>query len=86
MASAYTDLTAGKAPVWLKVTRKANSLSGYISRDGTTWTQIGASQTISSMGADVFIGVCVTSHKDGTYSEAVFDNVKVISSSGTPRR
>jgi hypothetical protein len=33
------------APRWLKLTRSGNAFSGYTSADGSTWTQIGSTQT-----------------------------------------
>ena len=61
-------------PVWLKVVRTGNTLAGYSSPDGVTWTQRGSNLSIT-MNASVRIGLAVTSANDGTICTAVFDNV-----------
>lgn len=50
------------APAWVKLTRAGNQFTGFASSDGRTWSTIG-SQTIA-MGADVYVGVCVTAHNN----------------------
>jgi hypothetical protein len=68
--------TAGlSAPYWVKVVRSGNTFTAYRSATGQNnkWTQMG-SVTIS-MASSVYIGLGVTSHKDGTLCPATFDNV-----------
>ncbi len=66
-------------PYWVKIERKGDTLSGYVSANGTTWTQEGGSQFISMM-APAHIGLCVTSHAAGQYRTFEFDNVKATGS------
>jgi hypothetical protein len=61
-------------PYWVKVVRSGNTLSGYSSPDGVTWTQVGTSQTIT-MGQNVYIGLAVSSGSTSTLATATFDNV-----------
>ena len=70
----YSAIGAIKFPIWVKIERKGNQLTGYYSEDGVTWTANtntgggGASpnpQTIA-MGDSVYIGLCVTSNNLGT--------------------
>jgi hypothetical protein len=80
----YRNATAGNtasvataglaAPYWVKITRVGNVFTGYQSSNGTTWMQIGASQTIS-MGSSVYIGIGVTSHSNGALCKATLGNV-----------
>jgi subtilase family serine protease len=63
-------------PYWVKVTRSGNNFSGYGSPDGVTWTQIGATQTIT-MAQSVFIGLAVASDDNTKLATATFDNVSV---------
>jgi len=65
------------APYWVRLSRVGNAFTGYQSADGATWQLVG-SATIT-MGANVFIGLAVTSHNDGVLSTAVFDNVTFVS-------
>ena len=74
-ACANTDATAViKPPYWVKLQRTGNLISGYVSANGTTWTQQGTSQTIS-MTNPVNVGICVTAHQAGEYRTMQFDNI-----------
>ena len=72
-ASANVNNTGYAAPYWVKAVRSGNTFTTYCSANGSTWTQVG-SQTIT-MGANVYIGLCTTSHSDGNLCTATFDNV-----------
>ncbi|MBP7051332.1 MAG: hypothetical protein KBE65_09985 [Phycisphaerae bacterium] len=61
-------------PYWVKVERIGNSFSGYISPDGTTWTQLGTAQTIT-MTDPVLIGLAVTSHDAAIVTGASFSDI-----------
>lgn len=76
--STFSAKQSGVAPVWLKMIRKGNSLTGYQSSEGTFWTQVGT--TTVSTGSNVFIGLAVSSHVSGTICNASFENVSVITS------
>jgi hypothetical protein len=67
-----TSLVA--APYWVKIERKGTSLSGYISPDGKTWTQLGTAQTIP-MTDPVLIGLALSSHDAAIPTSAEFSNV-----------
>jgi len=68
------NATRVAAPYWVKIERKGDAFSGYISADGVEWTQLGAAQTIV-MGNPVYIGLAVTSHVAGALRTFTFDNV-----------
>ena len=61
-------------PVWLKITRSGSTITAHKSTDGVNWTESG-SETIQMTGGD-YIGFAVTSHDDGSLSEAVFDHLE----------
>jgi chitodextrinase len=63
-------------PRWIRVQRLGNTLVGYFSADGVTWTQRGAI-TLPGLPASVLIGVAYTSHVDGTIGSASLDNVSL---------
>ncbi len=63
------------APYWVKVVRWGNWLGGYSSPDGTNWTLL--SWQISELPAQVYAGLAVTSHKEGSLCTAWFDQVSV---------
>ncbi len=73
--------TSGVTPSWwVRVTRSGNSFAAYESPDGVTWTQRGATQTIS-MASDILAGVAVTSGTTTKLNTALVDNVSIV---GTP--
>ena len=72
-SSVNVNNTGYSAPYWVKAVRSGNTFSTYCSSNGSSWTLVG-SQTIT-MGANVYIGLAVTSHNDGTVCAATFDNV-----------
>ncbi len=63
------------APYWVKLVRSGDDFSGYASPDGVDWTLVGSVSI--PMTADVFVGLPVCSHNDGTLGTAVFDGVSV---------
>jgi regulation of enolase protein 1 (concanavalin A-like superfamily) len=72
-SSSSGDVTA---PYWLRLNRTGNTFKAYISTNGTSWTQFGSNRTIT-MATNVYIGLVVCSHNDGTLCTATFDNVSV---------
>ncbi|MEO7933704.1 MAG: LamG-like jellyroll fold domain-containing protein [Chthoniobacterales bacterium] len=75
--SASSNTTGIAPPYWVRVVRAGNTLQGYRSADGSTWVSTG-SATIT-LGTNVYIGLAVTSHLDGTPCTATFDNVTLVS-------
>ena len=71
------------APYWVRLTRAGNVFTGYVSPDGTTWTSVGT-YTVP-MASQLRIGLAVTSHANGALNTAVFDNVSITSSAGSPQ-
>lgn len=63
-------------PYWLKVVRNGNTLTGYMSPDGVTWSQVNASETIT-MPQTIYVGMAVGT-TSATLSTATFDNVSII--------
>ncbi|MFT3786743.1 MAG: Ig-like domain-containing protein [Tepidisphaeraceae bacterium] len=68
--------SAGKGPVWVKLTRAGNVFSGFTSADGNTWTALGT--TTITMASNVLVGLAVTSHDNSRLAKAVFDNSTVV--------
>ncbi len=64
------------APYWLKVARQGNSFSAFISPDGATWTQVGATMTIS-MAATLSAGITASAPNFGYNAQVVYDNVTI---------
>jgi hypothetical protein len=74
-----TEFTHGaplaRAPSWVKVVRKGNEFTAYHSVDGVRWMFGGSA--IIDIPENVYVGLAVTSHRDGTLCTATFDNVSV---------
>ena len=64
------------APCWLKLARLGDTLYGFKSLDGATWTLVG-SDTVAMSNA-VYVGLALTSHAYGTVNTATFDQVQIV--------
>jgi len=65
------------APYWVKVVRSGNTFSAYSSPNGTTWTQLGTSQTIT-MSSSVYIGLVETSHNSNIWASGTIMGVTAV--------
>jgi regulation of enolase protein 1 (concanavalin A-like superfamily) len=68
-----TTVTGFAAPYWVRVARVGSTFTASRSPDGSTWTTVGS--TTITMGANVYIGLAVCSHLDGTVCTATMSNV-----------
>ena len=75
LSSQTTPYDGIKAPYWVRLMRKGNVFSGYISPDGKTWKMVGG--TTISMDSTLFVGLCVSSTVGCTSTTAIFDSVSV---------
>ncbi|MCU0913103.1 MAG: discoidin domain-containing protein [Planctomycetes bacterium] len=73
-ASASSATTGLVAPHWVRLTRTGNIFKAERSADGKTWTQQGVDTTIP-MGANVYVGLAVTSHDALLTTTAEISNV-----------
>jgi RHS repeat-associated protein len=73
-SSTYQTGTAGSLPYWVKLVRSGGTFSAYSSTDGSTWAQVGSTQTIS-MAQNVYIGLAVSSDTTSSLSTVTIDNV-----------
>jgi regulation of enolase protein 1 (concanavalin A-like superfamily)/transcriptional regulator CtsR len=82
--SSYTNGTATNTPPnnWVRLVRSGSNFTGYQSSDGTSWTQVGTTQSIS-MTSSVYVGLAVCSVNDGVLCTATFDNVQVTEGAST---
>ena len=73
-----------KTPYWVKLIRRGNRFTGFASADGEEWEHI-ASETIE-MNDSVFIGLAVTSHTNNALCEAQFDDLRLVTESGSDHK
>ncbi|MBI2299234.1 MAG: ThuA domain-containing protein [Armatimonadetes bacterium] len=68
-------LSAGQpqAPYWVRLVRRGDRFTGYLSADGEQWTQSG-DQTLA-LAARLQVGLGVTAHNNGAVTTSVIDHV-----------
>jgi dextranase len=71
-----TVISSVVAPEWVRLVRNSNNFSAYYGPDGTNWTQIGATLSIT-MSNSASVGLAVTAHNNTTVCSASFNNVSV---------
>jgi hypothetical protein len=85
--TAHSYPGAVSLPYWVKIERKRNQFTAYLSLDGVNWTpqptdedvtsyQSANPQTINMPGR-VYIGLALTSHASGTATTATFSAVEI---------
>ncbi|GIF24624.1 glucose/arabinose dehydrogenase/regulation of enolase protein 1 (concanavalin A-like superfamily) [Actinoplanes tereljensis] len=63
----------GSVRTWLKLTRLGDTVTGYRSTDGVTWTELGT----ATLTGPATIGLFVTSHNGSALNTTTFDQVAV---------
>lgn len=72
-----------KAPYWVRLVRAGNVFTGYVSTDGSTWTQVGS--TTISMGSQIYVGLAVNAHTtSSTLNTSTFSNVRTVTGLPAP--
>ncbi len=74
-AIATAEQMALFAPHWVKIERVGNSFNGYYSTDGENWTAMSWNPQTIAMGANVYVGLALTSHAAGVLASAEFSGV-----------
>jgi hypothetical protein len=59
-------------PYWTKLVRIGNTIAGYVSSDGSTWSAVGS--TTVAMGATLDVGIVVTSHDTSQLNTSTFES------------
>ncbi len=86
-AASSTSYTSGgtslRAPYWVKLVRSGDTFNAYQSANGTTWTQVGPTETIT-MTQTIYIGLAVTSHANTVLNTSLFSSVQVSTGLAAP--
>jgi glycosidase len=72
----------GTIPNWVRITRSGNTITGYSSTNGTTWTQVGT--VTVTLPSSVYVGLFTTSHNDGVVTTSTFSNVTLTGAANNP--
>ena len=76
--SATTSNTTQPLPYWVRMVKTGTAFASYVSSDGQTWGQLGATQTLTGFTATSYLaGLCVCSGADGTLATVTFDNLSI---------
>jgi regulation of enolase protein 1 (concanavalin A-like superfamily) len=67
--------TPGIVPQWFRLVRKGNTVTGYVSADGTAWKTLG--QATFTLPGTVYVGSFATSANPSTAGVATFSHVRV---------
>lgn len=73
-AVTYGSYTSG-TPTWVKINRTGDTFTTSYSSDGATWNVL-ATYSVT-MASNIYIGLALTSHIDGTLCTSAIDNVAV---------
>jgi regulation of enolase protein 1 (concanavalin A-like superfamily) len=73
--STSTSGGAGTAPAWVKLERRASTISAFVSQDGARWTLVGSEAF--TIAPTVYVGLAVSSHDVSRLATATFDNVRL---------
>jgi hypothetical protein len=65
----------GPIPGWIRLQRSGNTFTSWWSTDGINWQ--GMQTHATNMTGDVYVGIGLCSHANGTVGTATFDNVSV---------
>lgn len=63
---------AGALP-WIKISRKGDTVSSFLSEDGQKWQPLGTAKV--ALGKQALIGLLVCSHNNRVLNKAMFDQV-----------
>lgn len=78
----YESGTSETVPQYLKLVRSGNTFSAYMSEDGSSWTNVYSSQSLT-MSNTVTIGLALTSHDTTELATSSIDNVLVVTTNTT---
>jgi len=84
-AGVDTEMIAGPwvhAPYWVRLTRRGQTLAGYVSPDGVAWTLVGTRDV--TLGTEVYIGLAATAHATSTTTTAAFDHMTLVQEGPPP--
>ena len=72
------DQTGGVVPDWVEITRSGSTITGYVSSNGASWTEVGSyTFAAGALNTQVYIGLAVTAFNNSKISTATFDDVSI---------
>ncbi len=74
----HSSGSSSQLPVWFKLVRTGNTVTGFHSADGGVWTQTGTATV--NLDAKVYVGLVSAPDAAGTTMTSTFDNLRVATS------
>ena len=74
-SSAHTSGGSGGAPRWVRLSRRGDEITAYVSTTGASWTVVGRATV--DLPSTALAGVAVSSHDSSRLATGAFDNVSV---------
>ncbi len=63
-------------PVWLKLVRKGDAITGFHSADGQSWTEV-ATHKLEKLPASAYVGLAISAHSSSVATTVKIDSVVV---------
>lgn len=76
VSASYSASATSTLPTYVRLVRSGNTFAAYFSTTGTSWKQVGTTQTVT-MASSTLAGLAVTSHNTTTATTAKFDSVAI---------
>jgi autotransporter-associated beta strand protein len=76
-AAATGGSSGPSAPYWVKLVRSSNTITGYISTDGNTWTSDG-NISITFTNSTIYAGLEVDANNNSLLNTSTFDHVALL--------
>ncbi|MGI2295082.1 glycoside hydrolase family 10 protein [Paenibacillus sp. GXUN7292] len=68
-------LSSASVPRWVKLERSGNQFIGYISSNGTSWTEV--SRKTIAMNSSVYVGIALSNPGSSSSNKAMFSQVQI---------
>ena len=59
-------------PMWFKLVKSGNTVTGYYSANGSSWTAVGGAQTLNGIGSTFLYGMAVASNSQSVQASATY--------------
>ena len=76
----HSAVAAGRAPQWVKLSRRGATVTALHSTDGLNWTESGTQ--VLDLGTSFYVGLAVSSHHASLLARATFSSVVVSAVAG----
>ncbi|WP_347597595.1 NEW3 domain-containing protein [Acrocarpospora sp. B8E8] len=73
----FSGVSGVRSPAWVRLVRSGNQISGFYSTNGTSWTKIGATVTLSGVTDRQDAGLIATSHAPGVTGQFSFSDFTI---------